>query len=51
MLKLELMKSAALISEKGMKTAIEAINPGVRQCDAVAEIQNTLFKGNTRIWR
>ena len=42
---IELMKSAALISEKGMKTAIDSINPGVRQCDAVAEIQNTLFKG------
>jgi len=42
---IELMKSAALISEKGMKTAMETINPGVRQCDAVAEIQNTLFKG------
>jgi len=42
---IELMKSAALISEKAMKTAMEAINPGVRQCDAVAEIQNTLFKG------
>ena len=42
---IELMKSAALISEKGMKTAMEAINPGVRQCDAVAAIQNTLFKG------
>ena len=26
----DLMKSAALISEKGMKTAMEAINPGVR---------------------
>ncbi len=42
---IELMKSAALISEIGMKTAIDSINPGVRQCDAVAEIQNTLFKG------
>ena len=39
------MKSAALISQKGMKTAMETINPGVRQCDAVAEIQRTLFKG------
>ena len=39
------MKSAALISEKGMKTAMETINPGIRQCDAVAEIQRTLFKG------
>jgi len=42
---IELMKSAALISEKGMKTAMRAINHGVRQCDAVAEIQNTLLKG------
>ena len=42
---IKLMKSAALISEKGMKTAMKAINPGVRQCDAVAEIQKTLFMG------
>ena len=42
---IELMKSAALISEKSMKTAMETINPGVRQCDAVAEIQKALFKG------
>ena len=33
------MKSAALISEKGMKTAMDIINPGIRQCDAIAEIQ------------
>ena len=39
------MKSAAIISQKGMKTAMETINPGIRQCDAVAEIQRTLFKG------
>jgi len=37
------MKSAAKISEKGMKTAMEVIKPGVRQCDAVGEIQKTLF--------
>ena len=42
---IDLMKAAALISEKGMKTAIETINPGVRQCDAVAEIQKALFTG------
>jgi len=42
---IELMKSAALISEIGMKTAIDSINPGVRQCDAVAEIQRALFVG------
>ena len=39
------MKSAALISQKGMKTAMEVINPGVRQCDAVGEIQKSLFYG------
>ncbi len=39
------MKFAALISQKGMETAMETINPGVRQCDAVAEIQRALFKG------
>ena len=39
------MKSAALISQKGMRTALEVINPGVRQCDAVGEIQKSLFYG------
>ena len=39
------MKSAAKISELGMKTAVEVINPGVRQCDAVGEIQKALFYG------
>ena len=42
---IEFMKSAAIISQKGMKTAINVINPGVRQCDAVAEIQAALTKG------
>ena len=42
---IELMKSAAIISQKGMKTAIDVINPGVRQCDAVGEIQKALFYG------
>ena len=42
---IELMKIAALISQKGMKTAIDIISPGVRQCDAVGEIQKTLFYG------
>ena len=41
------MKSAAIISEKAMKTAMDIINPGVRQCDAVAEIQKTLFMGTS----
>ena len=39
------MKSAAKISEQGMKKAMEVINPGVRQCDAVGEIQKALFYG------
>ena len=39
------MKSAAKISEIGMKTAYEVIKPGVRQCDAVGEIQKALFYG------
>jgi len=42
---IELMKSAAIISQIGMKTAIDVINPGVRQCDAVGEIQKALFNG------
>ena len=45
---IKLMKCAAKISEKGMKTAMEVINPGVRQCDAVAEIQKTLFMGTEK---
>jgi Xaa-Pro dipeptidase/ectoine hydrolase len=42
---IELMKSAALISEEAMKSAFTSISPGVRQCDAVAHIQKTLFSG------
>merc|ERR1711964_304623 len=39
------MKTASRITEKGMKTAFKNINPGVRQCDAVAEIQRSLLSG------
>tara|TARA_B100001142_G_scaffold230799_1_gene228926 strand:- start:1105 stop:2268 length:1164 start_codon:yes stop_codon:yes gene_type:complete len=46
---IDLMKSAAIISQKGMKKAIEVINPGVRQCDAVGEIQKALFCGTSEI--
>ena len=42
---IDFMKKAAIITENAMKTAMEIINPGVRQCDAVAEIQKTLLKG------
>ena len=41
------MKSAAKISEVGMKTAYEVIKPGVRQCDAVGEIQKSLLYGTS----
>ncbi|MFL2895404.1 MAG: M24 family metallopeptidase [Candidatus Pelagibacter sp.] len=44
---IDFMKKAATISENAMKTAMEIINPGIRQCDAVGEIQKTLFKGTT----
>ena len=42
---IKLMQTAACIVESGMKTAFKSINPGVRQCDAVAEIQKALFNG------
>ena len=42
---INLMKGAAQISQLGMKVAMESINPGVRQCDAVGEIQKALFNG------
>ena len=46
---INLMKGAAQISQLGMKVAMESINPGVRQCDAVAEIQRALFRGTPEI--
>ena len=42
---IKLMKSAAEITKLGMEKAMDAINPGVRQCDAVSEIYSTLIKG------
>ena len=36
---IKLMQAAARISEKAMHTAFKIISPGVRQCDAVGEIQ------------
>jgi len=42
---IKLMQSAARITESAMKTAFKSISPGVRQCDAVADIQKTLFNG------
>lgn len=42
---IELMRAAARIAERVMGTAIEAIEPGVRQCDAVAAIYATGMRG------
>ena len=42
---IKLMQAAARISEQAMKTAFKVINPGTRQCDAVADIQKSLFNG------
>jgi len=42
---IKFMKIAAEITELGMKKAFEVINPGVRQCDAVAKIYSTLISG------
>jgi ectoine utilization protein EutD len=42
---LDLMRTAARIVERAMATAIEAIEPGVRQCDAVAEISAAQIRG------
>ena len=41
------MKVASEITQLGMKTAFKEINPGVRQCDAVAKIYSTLISGTS----
>ena len=41
------MKAASKITQAAMKKAFEVINPGVRQCDAIAEIQSALTKGTS----
>ena len=43
------MKSASEITENAMLTAMKVINQGVRQCDAVGEIQKSLFYGTTDV--
>ena len=45
---IDYMKSAAKISEIGMKTAFDVIKPVVRQCDAVCEIKKSLFYGSPK---
>jgi len=42
---IELMRAAARIAEKVMRAGIDAIEPGVRQCDAVAAIYDAQVRG------
>ncbi|HKH17938.1 MAG TPA: M24 family metallopeptidase [Solirubrobacteraceae bacterium] len=42
---LELMRTAARIVERVMAAGIEAVEPGVRQCDAVAAIYDAALRG------
>jgi ectoine hydrolase len=42
---LELMRTAARIVERAMAAGIEAVEPGVRQCDAVAAIYEAAVRG------
>ena len=42
---LELMSRAAGIMERVMRVAVDAVEPGVRQCDAVAEIVAAQVRG------
>jgi ectoine hydrolase len=42
---LELMRTAARIVERMMAAGIEAVEPGVRQCDAVAAIYDAAVRG------
>jgi len=41
------MREAAQLIELAMRAGIDAINPGVRQCDAVADIQNAQIRGKS----
>jgi len=42
---LEYMRQAARIIEKTMRTGVDMVNPGVRQCDAVAAIYASMVSG------
>jgi ectoine hydrolase len=46
---IELMRQAARILERVMATAVEVIEPGVRQCDAVAEIMRAQIMGTEEL--
>ena len=42
---IKFMKIASQITQKGMKTAFDVIDVGVRQCDAVAKIYSSIISG------
>ena len=42
---IDFMKKAGKIAERVMQTAIDTVAPGVRECDAVAEIYRTQIRG------
>jgi ectoine hydrolase len=42
---LTMMRRAAVIAERAMRTAVDVIRPGVRQCDAAAEIAAAQARG------
>jgi ectoine hydrolase len=41
----EVVRQAADLASRGMETALQVICPGVRECDAAAEINKTLVSG------
>ncbi|TPW32250.1 M24 family metallopeptidase [Martelella alba] len=45
-----LMRGAGQIVSKAMEAGIQAIRPGVRECDAVAEITAAQFRGTDDFW-
>jgi len=45
-----LMRGAAAIVSKAMAVGMEAVAPGVRECDAVAEITAAQFHGTADFW-
>ena len=47
---IEMMRAAGAIVSGGMGVAMEVIDPGVRECDAVAKITEALISGTPEHW-
>ena len=45
-----MMRAAGRIVSRAMGVAVEAIAPGVRECDAVAQVTRALFEGTPEHW-